>query len=156
MVANTWLTRDSFQHFHWSLVNQIFFLVSCLFRSSSKASYQRFTFCSVSVSLGASVQRLHVVYVDKCAFPGPLSVWWESWEILFSQDAPGRLLVPSPVSTLQRVPAPALQIPHQEVQVCGADSFSPEPLLNRLHHCYAASADRKHSRYFRNTKLCNK
>lgn len=55
-------------------------------------------------------------------FPGPLPVWGESWEVLFSQDAPRRLLVPSPVSTFQGVPAPPLQIPHQEVQVRGADS----------------------------------
>lgn len=60
----------------------------------------------------------------RCAFPGPLPVWRESWEVLFSQDAPRRLLVPSPVSTFQGVPAPPLQISHQEVQVCGTASLS--------------------------------
>lgn len=78
---------------------------------------------------GVSVQRPRAVFEARCVFPGPLPVWGESWEVLFSQDASRRLLVPSPVSTFQGVPAPPLQIPHQEVQVCGADSPSSAPLL---------------------------
>lgn len=64
-------------------------------------------------------------------FPGALPVWWEPWEVLFSQDAPGRLLVPQTVSALQGVPAPTLQIPHQEIQV-GSDVISTD---TQKKHC---------------------
>lgn len=50
-------------------------------------------------------------------FLGSLPVWRQSWQVVLSQDAPGRLLVPQTVPALQGVPAPPLQIPHQEVQV---------------------------------------
>lgn len=86
-------------------------------------------------------------------FPGPLPVWGESWEVLFSQDAPRRLLVPSPVSTFQGVPAPPLQIPHQEVQVRGADSPSSALLLEG--HVAAMPHQQRNSLVFLDGKSCN-
>lgn len=74
-------------------------------------------------------QKMHINQTKKmlffwCVFPGALPVWRKPGKVLFSQDASGRLLVPQTVSALEGVPAPSLQIPHQEIQVWGCFNSS--------------------------------